>query len=65
MGSFKFVLFNDTKGVTLFNLSAAQLVDFKKMTISISIKGNEGGKEYDKTYLQATVDSCNVAKVKN
>lgn len=59
------LVFNDSQGVSRFNFSANQLVDFKKMAVQITLTGQsvEGsGNKYDKVYFKGNVDTCNIAK---
>lgn len=57
------VAFNDSQGVSRLNFSANQLVDFKKMIISISLTGQSGkSDDFDKLLLKGSVDACHVAK---
>lgn len=56
-------VFNDTDGISRLNGSVSSKVDFKELRVLFAILGKaKQSEEYDKTYLRANIDTCNINK---
>lgn len=58
------VVFNDTNGLSKFNLTGTQLVDFKRtfLMFNVAFKSNEASKTFDKEVYKGTADVCILTK---
>lgn len=55
-------VFNDTSGLSCFNMSGVLLVDLKKIFFSADIKSSDDGISYNKSIMKANVDVCTIFK---
>jgi Protein of unknown function (DUF1091) len=64
VGNFSFAIFNDTEGVSRFNLSMTQKVIVLKYLGYVNWKGSENpsSKVYDKDILKANFNTCKISK---
>lgn len=58
------VVFNDTNGISRFNWTGNQLVDFVVVVSEIEIKGktDKQSNNYDKILFKGSIDNCDISK---
>lgn len=59
-----FVVFNDTEGISTWNLTTTTKVELKGLLLAYAIMGKvkETNEEFDRTFLRGNIDTCDINK---